>query len=242
MRTSALLLWALVLQAGSPLDLPRLGFVADSEGALRPIWGIAGNFVVGLPHLTGVRSAAASDLAVVVKLDDALLVLDREGNELHRWHAPQGSVFVAFAPDGHPGVVHYPETGELWRIEAEPVRFETAIEGRVAAICQPDHDFALLAVRRDVETWLVRIDLATGRIASELRLDDSDRDPLLLRPGGSIVWTVSDLPGKLQAAPVNGRWYVLAERETGRVWIADVASDPERVYRLPAPRVGEEAQ
>jgi hypothetical protein len=87
---------------------PRIGYIVDRKGSLRPVEGVAGAFVLGPAIDTDVVAAAYSGKSLVVKKDRALIV-DGEIFE-----APGGSVVVTFTPEGSLAEVFFSETGELW--------------------------------------------------------------------------------------------------------------------------------
>jgi hypothetical protein len=98
------------------LSSPRAGFVRDRSGALRPVLGIAGNFVTGDPIAEGVISAGFGKTVGYAKKESELLVL-RSGEIVERMEAPRGEAI--FYPDrrGEIAEIYFPETRELWRAQ-----------------------------------------------------------------------------------------------------------------------------
>ncbi len=170
-------------------DVPRLGWARSANGALRPIAGLAGNFVPGEPVVKETISAASSGAWTMAKTDRELIVLDRDGAERSRVPAASGGALFAFKPGGEPAAVYFPESGSLllwsegqfrtasWRLsEDEPV---------LALACPSDGTISC-AVRRGGLIWLVNRDDADGRILLERALPGVTA-PLLLFADGAIL-------------------------------------------------------
>ena len=94
--------------AVAQIRTPRLGYVVDPAGHLRPVDGVAGAFSVGAPAEPCVISAAYSGTTLVVKKKSELL-LNGES-----FPAPSGPATIAFHPNGDLSELYLPEEGELW--------------------------------------------------------------------------------------------------------------------------------
>lgn len=87
---------AVPAQIGAPA---ALGFIRDRAGALRPVHGVAGNFVLGDPLEIGVLAASFSGHLGFAKTVNALLIFE-DGKLSRRIDAPDGTAtFVWEQPD-----------------------------------------------------------------------------------------------------------------------------------------------
>jgi hypothetical protein len=89
---------------------PRAGFIRDRAGALRPVHGVAGAFVLGEAVETGVLSAGFSGKLGFVKTASELIVF-RDGFVVDRIEAPTGPAEFTF---GARPAIYFVDTGELW--------------------------------------------------------------------------------------------------------------------------------
>jgi hypothetical protein len=89
---------------------PQAGFVRDRAGALRPVLGVAGAFILGEAVETGVLSAGFSrDLGFVKTASE--LVVFRDGLAVERMEAPAGPAEFTF---GARPTIYFVDTGEMW--------------------------------------------------------------------------------------------------------------------------------
>jgi hypothetical protein len=138
------------------IETPYRGCVAGS-GEVRQVYGARSSFVTTAPLIRGALSAACSDRRVVVKTQDALVILDRNGSILHSQPAGEGQARIALNVDGEPAWAWLTEpkialewTGESW-IPAPP-----AFDGDVLGIAS--HGAQWIAVqRREDRLWLTRL-------------------------------------------------------------------------------------
>lgn len=105
----------LAVTAIAQITPPRAGFVRDRGGALRPVLGIAGSFVVGDAIEEGVISAGFGKTVGFAKKSTELLVL-RAGEIAERADAPVGDALFYLGNSGEIAEIYFPETRELWRV------------------------------------------------------------------------------------------------------------------------------
>ena len=105
-------LWTVVAYAQG-LTAPLAGVIRDSQANIRPVIGIAGNFLLGNAQFAAARSAAFSGRFGLVKTDDRVLVLDEHGQLIDSTSAPEGDAIFAFDREGRPALAYFPDTGEL---------------------------------------------------------------------------------------------------------------------------------
>ncbi len=105
------------LLAQSGISPPLTGYAKDSGGALRPVYGVAGNLVLGVPIAEGVISAAFSGRVGLAKTSDSLYAFDPRGRPLGRIDAPDGPARFSFSVDGTMALVCLSGTSEsiLWK-------------------------------------------------------------------------------------------------------------------------------
>lgn len=94
--------------AGAQVLRPRIGYIVDRKGSLRPVEGVAGAFLLGAAVDHDVVSAAHSGKSLVVKKDRELIV---DGTS---FEAVSGAVVVTFTPGGSLNEVFFAETSEVW--------------------------------------------------------------------------------------------------------------------------------
>lgn len=167
---------------------PQAGFMQDGENALRPVYGIAGNFLLGDAASFGVVSAAFSGSFGLLKTDSTLSVTDWRGKTSASQDAPQGPAMFAFAADGSPALVYYPSVNLLLAWNGGAFRFimfdwSAFPASAVRAIAQPDFGHAAMIIQRDDGLWDVRIILATGEIDSQTALPGVSAPVLMLQTG-----------------------------------------------------------
>ena len=104
------------LLAQSGITPPRVGYIRDEAGALRPVYGLAGSFVLGRPmNKRPVISAAFSGRLGLAKTAAALYAFSPEGRRLGRLAAADGPAQFVFSPDGSEARVFLPDTSEWFR-------------------------------------------------------------------------------------------------------------------------------
>src|SRR5437016_879447 len=95
------------------LATPQIGFIQDSGNALRPVYGIAGNFVLGDSAAAGVQAASFSGSFGMLKTRSTLIVIDRQGQVVASQDAPAGPALFAFSRTGAPALAYLPDANVL---------------------------------------------------------------------------------------------------------------------------------
>jgi hypothetical protein len=105
------------LLAQSGISPPLAGYVRDGGGALRPVYGVAGNLVLGGPVAQGILSVAFSGRVVLAKTSDSLYAFDPQGQPLGRMDAPEGPARLFVPPGGRVALACLSGTSEsiLWK-------------------------------------------------------------------------------------------------------------------------------
>jgi hypothetical protein len=149
------LFWAMCAWAQSGIDVPSMGAIIDSSGALRPVQGVAGNFLLGPATLSGVLAAACSERLCLAKTDSKILSATGETD------APMGPAI--FAMDGDQAVVFFPgsQLFARWHDNTlDPLDWATDYwkdDGEILSIRSHGGDTEI-AVRRQGTVWIVRPD------------------------------------------------------------------------------------
>ena len=221
----AFCLCAFCAGAQSGIEVPAVGVIVDSSGALRQVQGVAGSFLLGPASVPGVLSAACSEQLCLVKTDSKILSATGEAN------APGPAIFSLRSEDA---IVFFPETRTFahWHNNAlEPL--DWAVEGDVLSI-QRDQ----IAVRRDGQVWIVDPD---GSVVDSI---PDASGPVLLLPNGvvfaskdEIVLRQNDIEVRFELADAQsitamGPHYA-AIRTDGAIYALRIDSGRESLFLLP---------
>ncbi len=241
----------------SSLTPPEIGFVQDCRGALRPVRGLAGNFLVDRAGSPRVVSAAFSGSFGLVKSDSALAVIDKQGREITRVDAPRGPALLAFSADGRPALAYFEQSVSLVRWdgrEFQSVHLDAAaLKGEsVVAIAASIPYVARFVVKREGELWELDVRTDTGALVSQMALPGIAA-PVLLLPSGDLVHAnsrgfvirdrdgsekqvVARLPQKFTLHQMGLAWVAVNDEVTGRLFALSLRPGRERCYELPGAR------
>lgn len=179
---------------------PQIGFMLDATGALRPVSGLAGNFLLGAPIAKGVLSAAFSGLAGWMKTDSSLSVFDQQGHVITTSNAGSGPALFAFSSAGQPALAFLTTSSALleWsagKFVALPLDPAALAAEAVISIGAPDADHAALLVQRQNALWDIRVSIATGQVDSQSALPNITAPALILAGSGISGIISSDANG-----------------------------------------------
>jgi hypothetical protein len=212
-------------------SLPQIGEMLDPAGSLRPVFGVAGNFMTGPARNERVLSAACSAQLCLAKTDTK--ILSPSGSVA----APAGPALIAIQGDSVLVYFQLSETLVRWHDNVlEPLNWNvkgTPLSIRAAA------DGVDVAVRRANQVWLARSDGA-----AVARIPDATGPVMLLADGTLLVVKQSlvlrrpntqdlrfDLPG-VEALSALGEHYVQV-RAGGTLYALRTEPDREQLYLLP---------
>jgi hypothetical protein len=252
-------LWIAFLLAASAwpqsaITPPQLGFVEDAGHALRPLYGMAGNFVLGSAVAAGVVSEAFSGKLGLLKTESMLAAFDSQGKLLGSVTVTSGPALFAFSSSGAAALAYIPSDNALigWRGGG----FETCFFGRatlrtenVLAIAMPDPSEAALIVERDGTLWERQISLGDAGVFSQSALSGV-RAPLLALPSGDLVYEGDDgivvrrpdasevhiaatLPASFSLQQMNQDWVQVADLASSARFAIRITPGNESYYRLP---------
>ncbi|HEX4592948.1 MAG TPA: hypothetical protein VH157_01675 [Bryobacteraceae bacterium] len=240
--------------AQTAVTAPQVGFMHDAADSVRPVYGIAGNFLLGDPVATGVLSAAFSGSYGLIKTGSAVIVIDRAGSIVGSSNAPDGPALLSFAPTGEPALAYLPDTTTLLAWSAgtlSVVPFDPAAigAGAVLSIASPDSDHAALVVQRDDGLWDARILLATGEVDAQTAIPGvaapvlmlasgelvySDANGIVVRkPDGSERNIIAPLPASFAFEQLGDGWIQLRDLTSAQQFAIRIIENRERSYQLP---------
>ncbi len=225
MRTRAIAI--LVLSAGAAaaqIAVPRIGCFVDSGRRLRPVLGVAGNFLAGVAEAEHVVTAACSDTLTIIKREESLEIRTREG-AVER-PAPAGTALFGLSADGAQALVYFPASGEWLSVSGRfvrPLDAPSLPEGEVVAIGTPDRPDAI--VRNDGEPAGPVLILPGGG-----RLSARGAEAVLTSAGGEE--RAIALPGPAAGLEWLGPGWVRIRLAAGEGHLA-LSLEREQIYRLP---------
>ncbi len=230
--------------AQSGIRPPQLGFAGNADGTLRPVYGVAGNFVLG-PSVQGkVISEAFSGSLGLLKTASTLAAFGKQGQVLGTMNAAAGPALFAFSPDGLTGLAYVPSSNKLveWKAgQLVTMPFHSEL-GTVLAIALPNAFEASLIVQREDGIWEVKsasqralVDVTAPLLAlasGELVFSDA-KGIVLRKPDGSEVHITAQVPAKFSLQQMDGAWVQLSDLDTARRFAIRVVTGREGFYQLP---------
>jgi hypothetical protein len=238
----------------SSLAPPELGFVEDAAHALRPAYGLAGNFILG-PSLAGnIVTEAFSGSLGLLKTGSSLGAFDSQGKLLASMDAAPGPALFAFSPDGVTGLAYIVSSHALveWRGSAfQPVWLDSqeAIAEPVLAIAFPTPTEASLFIQRDDTVQEVNFPLGSVGTLSQNALIGVHA-PLLALPTGDLVYCdpggivirrtdgaevriAASLPAGFSLQQMNRDWVQLTDLNRSARFAIRTTPGREGFYQLP---------
>jgi hypothetical protein len=238
---------------------PTLGFIEDGAHALRPAYGLAGNFILGPRLASNVVSTAFSGSVGLGKTDSSLIAFDSQGRLLGSMHAPPGPALFAFSPSGVTALAYFASSNSLveWRGSAfAPLSVDCGADraDTVVAIAFPSPFEASLVVERTVaqgagEIWQLHLPLGAVGSLSENALAGV-RAPVLALPSGDLVYAdksgmvvrrinatevriAARLPAIFSLQQMTRDWVQLSDLNSSARFAIHTATGHESFYRLP---------
>jgi hypothetical protein len=237
-----LALYAASATAESNFSAPLVGVARDTQGRLRLVYGVAGNFILRDAIAGKPLDWAFARDGGLVRTDTEWVVLDSDGNVSRRRAGPQAEAVMS--PDG----AFFPGTGELWQVRAaadRPVFVALqAISGRALALGAANPRETELAVCRGSHPWLLTIDLKNGAVTHETAIGGAIGAHGCAGAWLSIDgrWLLADAHELLIQTPVGAeRRYPLAGsldahpqlRRAGEHWVqVEIAGAPPSMVRI----------
>jgi hypothetical protein len=233
---------------------PQLGFVDDNAHALRPVYGVTGNFILGPPVAGNIVSEAFSGSVGLLKTDSSLAAFDSRGKILASIDVTPGPALFAVSPGGNAALAYIASANALvaWSGSAFahlPFHDEEAAPDTVLAVAYPTSLEASLMVQRNDTIWQIDVALGTAGIVSQSALAGVHA-PLLALPSGDLVYRdaggiavrktdgsevhiAASVPASFSLQQMNRGWVQLTDLTSGARFAIHTAPGREGFYRLP---------
>jgi hypothetical protein len=246
MRKACFALLFLSALGRAQLTPPRIGFISDREGALRPVIGVSANFLLGDAVAQSVLSAGYSGTFGFVKTETSLTVLSDSVNAYFPT-SPGPALFSFF---GTTGFVYFAATGAVAHWDGANLTYLKLdpFPGDVLALGQPDATHLLLAVRLDKSVYALQFDTTTGSLQSSVPLGAfagnvalvngadylyANRTGLVLhRSTGSDIPLDKSLTSGVSFAQLGADWWSIKD-SGGRQFAVHTQTGHESFYQLP---------
>jgi hypothetical protein len=230
---------------------PHMGFAAVSGGTLRPIYGVAGNFILGPSVAGNVISQAFAGSVGLLKTASTLAAFDAQGRVLATTDAAAGPALFAFSPDGVTAIAYIAASNTFieWsagRFEAIPYHPEP---DNILAIALPNAFEASVIVQRSSGIWEVRLPFNRSRVVSQKALTGvtapvlalafgdlvfADTGGIVLRkPDNSEIRIAGALPAKFSLQQMASDWVQLSDSNSARRYAIRITPGREALYQLP---------
>ncbi len=232
------LLFSVATTAQRGLAPPRIGFAEDGSGGIRALLGISGNFWFGEAVARGVRTAASSGHATIVKTRTELQVYDALGHLQGQPFRATGDAIFAFTAAGAPAFAWLPASGVLlrWNLTYfEPVRLSAVPAGEVISLAVPSTGAAAFLVSRDGVLWRMDIAVPDGGVAFAAQVPGATAPALLLNDG-TVVYAaaaamIARAPGGVERR-IAIAGHPVSFSLFGQDWIRVVSEKPAGAYAL----------
>jgi hypothetical protein len=239
------------LAAQTAIRPPQMGFALAADQSVRPVYGIAGSFILGPSVAAHALSQAFSGSLGLLKTDSTVTAFDAQGRVLGSTGAASGPALFAFSPDGVTALAYIASGNTLieWsggRFSTVPFRPEAAT---VLGIAMPNAFEASLIVQRSAGIWELRLPFNHGRAASQQALPGvraplfalasgelvyGDSNGLMLRKAdGSGLHIAAQLPASFSMQQMDSDWIQVADGGSTRRYAIRLTPGREGFYQLP---------
>jgi hypothetical protein len=248
---------AFVLAAGAwaqpAIAPPQIGFIEDGARALRPAYGLAGNFILGPAVASNIVTVAFSGSIGLLKTDSLLAAFDSQGKVLASMDAAPGPALFAFSP-GATALAYIASSNALfeWLGSAfAPVSLnnQEADTQDVLAIAFPTPSEASLFVQENDTIWELHLPLGNWGDVSRNALAGV-HGPLLALPAGDLLYhgtggivvrrtdgsevpIAASLPARFSLQQMNRDWVQLTDLAGGPRFAIRTTPGREALYQLP---------
>jgi hypothetical protein len=240
--------------AQSAIAPPRIGFIQDSTHSLRPVYGLAGNFVLGDAAVANIEAASFSGSFGILKDSSTLTVIDGQGRLVASQDAPLGPALFAFSRTGAPALAYFTGTNVLLRwgqgaFQQVSLDHQTFVSARVLSIAAVHRSQAAFIVQRDDALWDIRILLSSGEVISQTALLGITSAALMLatgdliygdangivvrRPDGSEKHIDALLPPAFVFQQMGDGWIQIRDLTTEQQYAVRLTGGKEQFYALP---------
>jgi hypothetical protein len=232
------------------LAAPQVGFIQDSANALRPVYGLAGNFVLGDSIGANIEAVSFSGSFGMLKTTSALVVVDRQGQVIASQDAPTGPALFAFSRNAAPALAYLPNVNVLLQW-SDGVFQQLPLDppASVLSIAAVDPGQAALILQRDDGLWDVRILLSSGETILQTALQGVAAPALMLatgellyaganglvlrKPDGSEKHIDAQLPATFAFQQMGDGWIQVRDLATQQQYAVRITDGKEQFYALP---------
>jgi len=223
---------------------PQMGFAGQADGTLRPVYGVAGNFILGPSVKAKVISQAFSGSLGLLKTAATLEAFDAQGRVLASMDTVAGPALFAFSADGVTALAYIETSDTLveWRDgRFGAVQFRPE-PGPVVAIAMPNAFEAALIIARNGDLWelrasslkaLPKVTAPVLVLASGGLLFKDTNGIVLRKPDNSEVHIAGQLPAKFSLEQMDQGWVQLSDVDGARRFAIRVSPGHEGFYQLP---------
>jgi len=212
--------------------LPKIGEMLDTAGSARPVFGVAGNFLVGAVDAANVVSEACSERLCLTKTASTIRSATGETD------SPPGPAI--FGLDGTTAIVYFPQTRTFARWHDDMLDpLDWVVDREVLSIGTNEIGASQIAVRRGDTVVIVTPD---GAILDSL---PSPSGPVLLlsqqvlfTDGDSLVLKKPnaselrfDLPGAISFSPLSAHYAEI--RAGSALYALRIDAGREHLFQLP---------
>jgi len=243
---AALCLFAVSAWAQPAIAPPQAGFMQDAGGWFRPVYGLAGNFLLGEPLIPQGISAAFSGSFGLAKTDSELIVTDSLGETIATSNVPEGSALFAFTVDGKPALVFFFSTNTLLRwdgltLSRIPLDWTALAADAVLSIAEPDPYHAAMIAQRKDGLWDIRVVLATGEVvtapacilASGDVVSSDDQGLVIRKTDGSLIHIAALLPPAFALQQMGVGWLQIRDLTNRAQFAVRISKGREGLFLLP---------
>jgi hypothetical protein len=182
-----LLLTAGMMNAQGPLVPPVVGLLHRADGALRPLFGVRGNYLLGDRISEDVESAAFAGSLGLIKTSTALILAGPGGEPVARYTTSPGPAILGVSNSREEAAAWLPASGELvvWS-GGRRVATQRAALDRVVAVAPAGGDSVLVAVAEDGGVRLLNL-RRRRRMTLEREFLPGLQAPVWIDSGGSVI-------------------------------------------------------
>lgn len=259
MNHRLLLLSVLMAAATHPLSAqlapPRVGVVRYATGAVHPVLGVQGNYVVGKRLFDSVDALSFSDAGGLLSRNGSLLLLDPNLTTIATLEADAAAPIVAIDNSLSSAIAWLPQRHTLvhWNGSAlvSVLVPDASVAGQAFSISKSDPATAtILAKSAGGAVEEDSISLRTGALLSRSLLPAASGN--LYRQGSALLSvqneqlvSASSLTGSRKTLPIHAGdvWFErmssacvhLHSPASGRDWLVHFTGDQPSLFELPAP-------
>jgi hypothetical protein len=237
---------------------PRIGAIRCSDGGVRAVYGLAGNFIVADHPFAMADAVSFSDRAGLIAAKGKIQLLGLDGDLVGEYKSREANPILNVDGDPSTAVAWLPSERAVLRWTGTDFRGfpAPAIEGRVASIRAAGADRVQLLILNDDGSAsratvalpagdLVSLDTVPGVSGPVIR----EQNFLIFRDGKKLAIETSDgiqhtlrVPSSVVIERMSSEWLHLSLAGKNRHWALHLAGSQPELFILPDVRATEEAK